>query len=64
MVFRLAKLTDSEIPKIANDWGNTEEIKRFSGWKPDVLESFLREISALSRSAIADGKSVLMWMCL
>jgi hypothetical protein len=65
MVARLTKLEGSEIRDIAAEWQKTEEFDpKFCGWKPEDVQWFLRELSALSRKAVAEQKSLLMWTCL
>ncbi len=65
MVTRLASITESQIPAIASEWGNTEEFQpKYSlGAKEDIVP-FLRQIAELSRTALTEKKSVLMWTCL
>ncbi len=65
MVSRLSSLSDSEIPRISKEWGQTEEFDpKYCGWSSEDIESFLQEIAGLSRRARSEGKSVLMWTSL
>jgi hypothetical protein len=65
MTARLAGITESEIPALADEWGNTEEFQpEYSSWAREDIVTFLRQISELSRKAQAEKKSLLMWTCL
>ncbi len=65
MVARLASITESQIPAIADEWGNTEEFRsEYSSWAREDIVTFLRQITELSRTALIEKKSVLMWTCL
>ncbi len=62
MVLRLARLTEAEVPGIAERWGRTEEFN--NEWDSETLEWVIQDIAALSRTALQEGKTVLMWTCL
>jgi hypothetical protein len=65
MVDRLAKLSDDDIPKVAEEWVKTEEFDpMYSSWTPTTLVWFLRALVVLSRKAVAEDKAMLMWTSL
>ncbi len=59
----LAKLSASEIPATAAAWARTEELS-LDGWKAADAGPFLAELSAFAAGAVAQGKRLLLWLCL
>ena len=65
MVNILSKLTNSDIPPIADQWGKTEEFQsEYSNWSRKDILNFLEQIAALSKRAMTDDKTMFMWTCL
>jgi hypothetical protein len=63
LVKDLVALRDEQIPSVAAAWAVTEEAK-LDRWNAKDAEAFLRELSAFAASAVAQGRSVLLWLCL
>jgi len=63
LVRDLAALQDHQVPSIATAWAATEEA-RLDRWNPKDVQPFLRELSAFAASAVAQGRVVLLWLCL
>ena len=62
MVQALAKLQPSEVPALAVIFAEVtaEEL----GWSPDDFVPIVRDLSALARRAIENGKTMYLWNCL
>lgn len=60
---RLAGIKGPEINEIAQSWCDHEEC-RYDGWKPEDVEPLLNALTVHAKSAIADEKPILLWMCL
>jgi hypothetical protein len=63
LVKDLAALHEEQIPAAAAAWAATEEA-RLDRWNAKDTEAFLRELSAFAASAAAQGRTVLLWLCL
>jgi len=59
----LAQLPASDIPAVAAAWARTEELK-LDGWHAADAEPFLGELSVFAAGAAAQGKRLLLWLCL
>lgn len=44
-------------------WANTEEAK-LDRWTAADVEPFLGELAAFAEGAVAQGKRLLLWVCL
>jgi hypothetical protein len=65
MVIRLSNLPEDDVSRVADEWCKTEEFDpKHSRWAAGDVQRFLREIAALSRKAVAENKSLLMWTSL
>ena len=65
MVANLAKLSESEILPIADEWLKTDEFQNeYSDWTKQDVITFLPEMISLSQKALAEDKAVFMWTCL
>ncbi len=65
MITRLARISESQIPAIADEWGNTEEFEpEYSRLTKEDIATFVHQIAELSRMALSEKKSILMWTCL
>jgi hypothetical protein len=62
LTIALAALDDQTRARVAAQWAATEEFE-YEGWGPDVVADYLRLLAAHARKARADGKSLLLWMC-
>jgi hypothetical protein len=58
---QLATITSSHFDALGSAWANTEEAQR-DGWSASEATALLQELSAFAASAIAQSKSVLLWM--
>jgi len=63
LVHLLATMPASDIAKVAAAWANTDEGKR-DRWQASDLEPELGELGAFAASAVAQGKLLLLWVCL
>jgi hypothetical protein len=63
LVEDLAALGEEQMEAVARQWANTEEAK-LDRWDAQDVASFLRELSAFTGSALAQGRDVLIWLCL
>jgi len=59
----LAAMPASDIAKVAAAWANTDEA-RLDRWQASDLEAGLGELGAFAASAVAQGKRLLLWVCL
>ncbi len=59
----LAQLPASDMPATAAAWARTEELK-LDGWKAADAEPFLSELCVFAAGAAAQGKRLLLWLCL
>lgn len=59
----LAQLGAADIPAVAAAWARTEELK-LDGWKAADAAPFLGELSVFAAGAAAQGKRLLLWLCL
>ena len=63
LVQGLAGLSADRIDEVAAKWGSTEEAK-LDRWEQADIAVFLQELSAFAASAVAQNKSLLLWVCL
>lgn len=63
LVHLLATMPGSDLPKVAGAWANIEEAK-LDRWVADDVEKRLGELAALAATAVAQGKRLLLWICL
>lgn len=63
LVQLLAVMPAADIAKVAAAWANTEEA-RLDRWQAADVEPGLGELSALAAGAVAQGKRLLLWICL
>jgi hypothetical protein len=65
LVTRLAGLNPADSDSIGEKWAATEEFSpKYNNWPIAAVQQVLRDLVALCQRASAEGKSVLMWMCL
>jgi hypothetical protein len=65
LVKRLAAVAIGEIPEVASRWAATNEFfPKYDNWTLNAVSEVLKRLADLCRQATAEGKSVLMWMCL
>lgn len=65
LVQRLAALTAQQLEVTARQWAATEEFSpRYDNWPLEAVQEILNELAALSKRAVAQSKSILMWMSL
>jgi hypothetical protein len=63
LVHDLAELTSDRIWSVAAKWASTEEAQ-LDRWKAEDAAAFLKELSAFAASAVAQSRSLLLWVCL
>lgn len=63
LVHLLAMISASDTSTLATAWANTEEAK-LDRWQAADVEPFLGELSAFAAGAVAQGKRLLLWVCL
>jgi hypothetical protein len=63
LVAPLAAMAGDDIGPVSAQWAATEEFA-LSGWDEASVAQMLASICGLSKQAAAEGKSLLMWMCL
>jgi hypothetical protein len=63
LVGLLAAIPVADIPNLATAWANTEEAQ-LDRWLAADVEPVLGELSALAAGAVAQGKRLLLWVCL
>ena len=59
----LAAIQDSALPTIADQWSKSEEMQA-AGANTSALIDTLTATRALASEAVANGKALLLWMCL
>lgn len=65
LVQRLAALTAQQLEVAARQWAATEEFSpRYDNWPLEAVQEVLNDLATLCKRAVAQRKSVLMWMCL
>jgi len=65
LVQRLAKLDTKPLSGVGEKWAATEELSPKYGNRPaEAVQQVLQELANLCKRAGAEGKSVLMWVCL
>jgi hypothetical protein len=65
LVQRLANLDAKQLTSAGGKWAATEEFLPKYGHVPaEVVHQVLQELATMSKRAVAEGKSVLMWVCL
>ena len=65
LVNRLAALNPEEIEATGKTWAATEEFSpKYDNWPAEAVQQCLQKLVELSTRAVADGKSVLLWMAL
>jgi hypothetical protein len=65
LVKLLAELAPKELGSVAAAWAQTEEFSpAYENWPVTLVQEVLEGIAELCRQAVAEGKAVLMWMCL
>lgn len=64
-VHRLAVLDAEQLRAAAVQWAKTEEFSsEYCNWSPEEVHQMLQDLTRLSVRAVAERKSVLMWMSL
>lgn len=63
LVLALSKMNEAELGRISVQWSAVEEFDR-SGYDLATVTELLAALRELSKTAMAEGKDVLMWMCL
>lgn len=63
LVGLLADLDGDRLTQTATAWSKIEEFV-LDGWSPPEVGSVLAELHRIAREARAQGKSLLMWVCL
>jgi hypothetical protein len=58
----IAKLERERLSEIASRWAHTEELQRY--YTIDDVKYYLETLFNFALSAEANGKSILMWICL
>jgi hypothetical protein len=65
LVSRLASLRSDELAEVASRWAATEGfLPKYGGGSPEAVGEVLRGLADLCRQATAEGKRLLMWVCL
>jgi hypothetical protein len=65
LVKRLAKLDARQLRSTATEWATTEEFSpKYDDWPAEAVQQMLADLAGLCKRATAEGKAVLMWMCL
>src|SRR5207253_1912724 len=65
LVERLAELKPRQRTAAGKKWAATEEFSpQFDDWPVEAVQQILQDLALLCQRAVAEKKSVLMWMCL
>lgn len=60
LVQLLASASSEQLNSAADSWARTEELNR----DPEEIKPVVADLQALSKRALAEGKSVFLWGCL
>jgi hypothetical protein len=63
LVELLAKLDSQALQLVGDQWSQTEEFE-FAGWSSADVHAVLRQMAQLAQRAVAEKKSILLWVCL
>lgn len=59
----IAALDDATADRVARQWAATDEF-RLDRWPEDAVREYLHDLVKHAQRACAEGKSLLLWMCL
>lgn len=63
LVSSLSKIEDHELGRLSEQWSAVEEFA-YSGYDLATVAEVMTSLRELSKLALSEGKSLLMWMCL